>query len=95
MSARPGSPPTMRPSALPPPPPASYEQARRQGQVDGCWTVGDLARLLGVERRWVQWQITAGRIPVRKHPLTNHHLIADDPHLIARLRIQVAAHHRS
>lgn len=70
-----------------------YEQARRQGQVDGCWTVGGLARLLGVERRWVQWQITAGRIPAHKHPLTQHHLIADDPHLIARLRAQITPHY--
>jgi DNA invertase Pin-like site-specific DNA recombinase len=69
-----------------------YERARRQGQVDGCWTVGGLARLLGVERRWVQWQITAGRIPARKHPLTQHHLIADDPHLITQLRAQITTH---
>jgi len=67
-----------------------YAQLRQEGYIDGCWTVGGLARLLGVERRWVQWQITTGRIPAQKHPLTEHHLIADDPHLIAQLRARVA-----
>jgi len=66
-----------------------YEQARRQGQVDGDWTVGGLARLLGVGRRWIHWQIASGRLPARQHPLTKHDLIADDPSLIAQLRARV------
>ncbi len=66
-----------------------YEQARRQGQVDGDWTVGGLARLLGVGRRWIHWQIASGRLPARQHPLTKHYLIADDPSLIAQLRARV------
>jgi hypothetical protein len=72
--------------------PSLYEQLRTHGHVDGYWTVGGLARLLGVGRRWVQWQITAGHLPARQHPLTKHHLIADDPHLIAQLRARLAPH---
>jgi hypothetical protein len=68
-----------------------YAQLRRDGYIDGYWTVGGLARLLGVERRWIQWQITRGRLPAQKHPLTKHHLIADDPQLIAQLRARVEA----
>jgi DNA invertase Pin-like site-specific DNA recombinase len=69
-----------------------YAQLREEGYIDGYWTVGGLARQLGVARRWVQWQITTGRLPAQQHPLTKHHLIPDNPDLIAHLRMQIPTH---
>jgi len=72
--------------------PSLYAHLRQEGYSDGYWTVGGLTHLLGVARRWVQWQITTGRLPAQQHPLTKHHLIPDDPELIAHLRTQIPTH---
>lgn len=74
--------------------PSRYEQYRRERGAEGYWTVGGLARLLGVSVRWVQWQITAGHIPACKHPHTKHHLIPSDPQLLEQLHARITARHQ-
>ena len=48
-------------------------------QIEGRWTVGGLARHLGVSSDWVRNRIVRGKIPAQHHPLTGRYLIADDP----------------
>ena len=66
-------------------------QYQHQDRIDGQWTTGGLARLLGVHRKWLYAQVARGILPVRRHPLTGHLLVADDPALLARLRAVLAA----
>jgi hypothetical protein len=61
------------------------EQFRRRDQIDGAWTVGGLARALGVSGDWLRKQIAKGRITADRHPGTGRYLIADDPELLERL----------
>lgn len=69
--------------------PSLTEQFRRQAKVDGQWTIWGLARRLGVDRDWLYRRIYKGTLPTRRHPTTGHHLIPDDPTLLARLERQV------
>ena len=66
-------------------------QYQHQDRVDGQWTTGGLARLLGVHRKWLYAQVARGILPVTHHPLTGHLLVADDHALLARLRAALAA----
>lgn len=67
------------------------EQFRRQDKIDGCWTVGGLARELHVTGNWLRKRIAAGVLPAVRHPLTGRYLIDDDPTALARLRTLAAA----
>jgi DNA invertase Pin-like site-specific DNA recombinase len=58
-------------------------------QIEGCWTVGGLARHLGVSSEWVRNRITRGQVPARHHPLTGRYLIADDPAVLEPLKREV------
>lgn len=55
-------------------------------QIEGCWTVGGLARYLGVSSDWVRNRIARGRVPAQHHPLTGRYLIADDPVVLEPLK---------
>ena len=58
-------------------------------QIEGCWTVGGLARHLGVSSDWVRSRIARGRVPAQHHPLTGRYLIADDPAVLEPLKREV------
>jgi hypothetical protein len=57
--------------------------------------VWGLARRLGVDRNWLYRRIYRGRLATTRHPLTQHHLIPNDPALVARLAAEVAASRRA
>jgi DNA invertase Pin-like site-specific DNA recombinase len=59
-------------------------------QIEGCWTVGGLARHLGMSSDWVRNRIVRGQVPARHHPLTGRYLIADDPAILELLKREVA-----
>jgi DNA invertase Pin-like site-specific DNA recombinase len=63
------------------------EQFRRQDKIDGCWTTGGLCRSLNVHYEWLRRRIQDGTVPAIRHPMTGKYLIADDPTLIERLKI--------
>jgi hypothetical protein len=65
--------------------PSLTQAFRGQDRLDACWTVGGLARHLRVSRNWVYERRADGRIPARRHPVTGHYLIPDDPTLFADL----------
>ena len=65
------------------------EQFRSQSKIGGEWTVLGFARLLGVDRNWLYRRLERGELIVRRHPITQHYLIPDDPALVARLRAQL------
>ncbi len=67
------------------------EQFRREDKIGGRWTVGGLARALGVSSNWLRKRIAAGAVPAERHPATGRYLIADDPALLARLKDEAAA----
>jgi len=71
------------------------EQFRRREQIEGQWTVWGLSRLLGVTRNWLYDRMAAGTVPATRHPTTGHHLIPNDPALIARLRAAIPARRRT
>jgi DNA invertase Pin-like site-specific DNA recombinase len=58
-------------------------------QIEGCWTVGGLARHLGVSSEWVRNRIARGRVLAQHHPLTGRYLIADDPAVLEPLKREV------
>jgi DNA invertase Pin-like site-specific DNA recombinase len=70
------------------------EQFRQQEQLDGKWTVWGLARAVGVDRNWIYRRIVRGTLHSERHPTAGHHLIPDDPALVATLRAEVAAGRR-
>jgi hypothetical protein len=61
-----------------------------EDQIEGCWTVGGLARHLGVSSEWVRNRIARGRVPARQHPLARRYLIADDPTILELLKRELA-----
>jgi hypothetical protein len=61
------------------------EQFRRRDQIDGAWTVGGLARAVGVRGDWPRKQIAKGTITAERHAATGRYLIADEPELLERL----------
>ncbi len=63
-------------------------QFRSHVQVNGAWTIWGLARRLGVPRDWLYRRIVAGRLPVERHPVTGHYLIADDTTVLAALQAE-------
>src|SRR5262249_40923194 len=58
-------------------------------QIEGCWTVGGLARHLGGSLDWVRNRIARGRVPAQHHPLTGRYLIADDPAVLELLKCEI------
>jgi hypothetical protein len=70
------------------------EQFRQQEQIDGQWTIWGLARAIGVDRTWIYRRIGRGTLQTERHPTTGHHLIPDDPDLVASLRAEAAAGRR-
>ena len=70
------------------------EQFRQQEQLDGKWTIWGLARAAGVDRNWIYRRIVRGVLQSERHPTTGHHLIPDDPDLVASLRAEAAAGRR-
>ncbi len=75
--------------------PSLTAQYRCQAQIDGQWTVWGLAQHLGVDRDWLYRRIYKGTLATTRHPMTQHHLIADDPALLAALTAAVAACRRA
>jgi hypothetical protein len=67
------------------------EQFRRQDRIEGSWTVGGLARSLGVSAEWLRKRVAAGTVPAQRHPATGRYLIPDDPAVTDRLRTHLAA----
>jgi hypothetical protein len=74
--------------------PSLFEQCRSQDKIGDDWTVAGLARFLGVNRNWLYWRIYRDRLVTRRHPATGHHLITDDPALIAALQAEAALYKR-
>ena len=70
------------------------EQFRQQEQLDGKWTIWGLARAAGVDHNWIYRRIVRGSLQSERHPMTSHHLIPDDPALVASLRAAAAAGRR-
>jgi Recombinase zinc beta ribbon domain len=70
---------------------ALRHQFRTQDQIDGQWTVGGLARKLGVSSEWLRRQITSGAVPAVRHAQTCCYLIADDPLVLEQVRARAAA----
>jgi DNA invertase Pin-like site-specific DNA recombinase len=68
--------------------PSLTEQLKRGDKFAGQWTIGGLARALGVDRNWIYYRIQQGRLPAQRHPVTGHYLIRDDPRLLDQLRPQ-------
>jgi hypothetical protein len=62
------------------------ERFRREDRIEGCWTVGGLARQLGRSSDWVRRRVESGAVSATRHPLTGRYLIPDDPALLDRLR---------
>ena len=75
--------------------PSLTAQYRCQAQIDGQWTVWGLAQHLGVDRDWLYRRIYKGTLATTRHPMTQHHLIPDDPALLAALTAAVAAGRRA
>jgi DNA invertase Pin-like site-specific DNA recombinase len=73
--------------------PSAWQQLRGQDRSAGCWTVPGLARAVGTSRYWIYRQIDAGRLAAERQPVTGRILIADDPTLLDRLRIQLQLAH--
>jgi hypothetical protein len=61
-----------------------------EDQIEGYWTVGGLARHLGVSSEWVRNRIARGRVPAQHHPVTRRYLIADDPAILELLKRELA-----
>jgi hypothetical protein len=59
--------------------------------IDGNWTVGGLARHLGVSSEWLRRQITSGAVPAVRHAQTHCYLIADNPTILEQVRARAAA----
>lgn len=70
--------------------PSLFEQCRSQDKIGDDWTVAGLARFLGVNRNWLYWRIYRDRLVTHRHPATGHHLIKDDPAVIAALQAEAA-----
>jgi hypothetical protein len=66
------------------------ERFRVEDKIEGCWTVGGLARYLGRSSDWVRRRVERGAVPATRHPLTGRYLIPDDPALQDRLRAQAS-----
>jgi hypothetical protein len=64
-------------------------QFRQNEKVGGQWTIGGLARALGVERAWVAARIARDELPATRHPTVRQYLIPDDPRLLEQLRARV------
>jgi hypothetical protein len=60
-------------------------------RIDGCWTVGGLARELAVSTNWLRRRIAGGTVTATRHPKTGRYLIPDDPIVLDQLRAQAAA----
>jgi hypothetical protein len=71
--------------------PARTEQFRRQAKIEGCWTVGGLARELQVTSNWLRKQIRLGRVPATRDPTTGRYLIADGAEVLEALKTRIAA----
>lgn len=71
------------------------QHLRHQAMWQGQWTVWGLARELGVDRDWLYRRMAKGALPASRHPASGHYLIPDDPHLLARLRRDVAQGRRA
>ena len=66
------------------------ERFRVEDKIEGCWTVGGLARQLGRSGEWVRHRVESGAVPATRHPLTGRYLIPDDPALLEQLRAQAS-----
>jgi hypothetical protein len=70
---------------------ARTEQFRRQAKIDGCWTVGGLARELQVPSNWLRKQIQTGAVPAIRDATTGRYLIPDEEPVMADLKARIAA----
>jgi hypothetical protein len=70
---------------------ARTEQFRRQAKIEGCWTVGGLARELQVSSNWLRKQIQTGAVPAIRDAPTGRYLIADEEPVIAELKTRITA----
>jgi hypothetical protein len=66
------------------------ERFRVDDRIEGCWTVGGLARQLDRSSEWLRRRIERGTVPATRHPLTGRYLIPDDPVLLDRLRAEAS-----
>jgi hypothetical protein len=69
------------------------ERFRREDRLGDAWTVGGLARTLGVTAAWIRQRLADGTVPARRHATTGRYLIPDDPTALAGLRARAAARH--
>jgi DNA invertase Pin-like site-specific DNA recombinase len=67
------------------------ERFRTEAKIDGRWTVGGLARELGVSSDWLRRRIARGKVPAIHHPTTGRYLIPDDPATFAALKLAARA----
>jgi hypothetical protein len=70
----------------------SLHRSRRAGELDGCLTVGGLAKYLGVRRGWIYRRLTSGELKgpqITRHPSSHVYLFQNDPDWLAHLQLQV------
>lgn len=71
------------------------EQFRQQAKIDGAWTVGGLARELQVSSNWLRKQISQGKVPAVRDPMTKRYLIVDTPEVTDHLKAAAVARYPS